>query len=159
MKYFLKENSQGDNIYILALTIYQLLYNVHSYDITCKLSQIYKQYPCSILCLIVILYETRPDIHNYFWYFQRFHNRNIYFKVALCTAEDKWYVKNLNSKLEMCPQDTDAPTYVIVDGWTEGLMNKGKSKCPPPLSGGIKTVYFVTSVQKMVLNTVSSKYK
>ena len=31
-----------------------------------KLFQIYKQYPCCILSLFVVLYETRYDQHNYF---------------------------------------------------------------------------------------------
>ena len=35
-----------------------------------KLSQIYKQYPLSILYLFVVLYETCYDQHNYFWYYR-----------------------------------------------------------------------------------------
>ena len=35
-----------------------------------KLSQIYKQYPCTILLLFVVLYETTYDQHNYFLYYR-----------------------------------------------------------------------------------------
>ena len=36
-----------------------------------KLSQIYKQYPCSVLSLFIVKYnmkETTYDKHYYFWY-------------------------------------------------------------------------------------------
>ena len=56
----------NNNFY--SITLYQLLYNVIWYH-TFKLYQICKQYPCSIFYqLFVILYETRYDQHNYFWY-------------------------------------------------------------------------------------------
>ena len=37
-----------------------------------KLSQIYKQYLYSILSLVLVLYETRYNKHNYFWYYRPF---------------------------------------------------------------------------------------
>ena len=35
-----------------------------------KLSQIYKQYPCSFLSLFVVIYEIRYDLPNNFWYYR-----------------------------------------------------------------------------------------
>ena len=35
-----------------------------------KLSQIYRQYPCSVLSSFAILYETRSYQHNYFKYYR-----------------------------------------------------------------------------------------
>ena len=34
------------------------------------MSKIYKRYPCSILLLIVVLYEIRYDQHSYLWYYR-----------------------------------------------------------------------------------------
>ena len=39
-----------------------------------KLSQLYKQYPCSILSLFVVLYEIRYDLHIFFLLLQTFHD-------------------------------------------------------------------------------------
>ena len=41
-------------------------------------------------------------------------------KAHICRVMDNNYIK----KLEMCPQDTDAPTYVIVDGRTDGWIDR-----------------------------------
>ena len=68
----------------------------------------------------------------------------------------------------MCPQDTDAPTYVIVDGrtdrwtdrqmdgWMDGRMD-GQTRAnlnAPPLSGGIKTSGNYLSKVDNTVNTI-----
>ena len=35
-----------------------------------KLSQIDQQYPCSVISLFIVLYETRSNQHNYFLYYR-----------------------------------------------------------------------------------------
>ena len=52
-----------------------------------KLSQIYKQYPCSILSFFVDLYETRCYQYNYFLYYRpsiidSFSLRPLFFKIT-----------------------------------------------------------------------------
>ena len=37
-----------------------------------KLSQIYKQYPGSIILLLVVVCETRYGQYNYFWYYRHY---------------------------------------------------------------------------------------
>ena len=41
--------------------------------VTRTLYQIYKQYPCSVLSLFAVLYETRFYQYNYFWYYRPIH--------------------------------------------------------------------------------------
>ena len=45
--------------YFCSVTLDKLLYN--DKWLSHKLSQVYKHYPCSILSLFVVLYETRYD--------------------------------------------------------------------------------------------------
>ena len=54
------------------MTLHQLLYN--DMLILHKLYQIYKQYHCLIISLLIVLHETRYDQPEYFWYKLKTHS-------------------------------------------------------------------------------------
>ena len=77
MEYFLKEYKLSEfwwfnnNIYMMNnILFYNTLWAAYNYnDISSHtLSQIYRQYPCSLLLLFVVLFETRYYWYNYFFY-------------------------------------------------------------------------------------------
>ena len=67
MKCVLQEN-KSNNIYNM---INNVLYDLICHITSNNLSQIYKQYLCSIILLFVVLYNIRYDLYNCFWYFRR----------------------------------------------------------------------------------------
>ena len=79
-------------IYMINNNIWSITLAATSwYIVSQKLSQIYKQYPCSILSLIVVLYDTRYDQY----YFVRYYRHSIIDPLTLNSP-----VKNLTSVFE-----------------------------------------------------------